>query len=771
MNARRRKKLKPASPFQTDRLPDWSPAYSSRLWQRLWLAWLTALLVAAPLIPSESAAAEGTGIVLVMMWLVLLAAWSVAGAMLGNLTLRAGPTTVMLVVFLSLHSLSAVLAVRHAEGRPALNMLWQWVSFGAAFFLARQLLTTSERRRAVTAVMVGLAVMLSTHGLFQYAYSMPRTREAFERNPEAELAKAGIDAPPGSPARKHFQDRLASTEPIATFALTNSLAGFLSPWLLAALGIAATNWNRHSLRWRLIAAAGFSVAVIGICWVLTKSRSAWLATLFGFGLLAIYGRRSGWRPDWRWVAGPVVGGVLLLLAALVLGGIDWLVLTESAKSVQYRFEFWQATAAMVVEDPWWGCGPGNFKVSYTAFKLPQASETISEPHNFLLEVWATAGTPALLALLGVFGAFAWQLWRATRTASAAQADAAAREVSASAAESAGDRDEPSQGDAWSIYLGALCGVMLAFFPCGFLVGYMPDPAILFGVPAGALAIGLWHRWVRQGGLPLAVLVAAVAVLLVNLLAAGGIGYAGVALSLWLLMALALGDAVSRQPSRSLTRVGGGALAAGALATVMLCHATAYQPILASSARLSEGRLAQQQYQAAAAEKAYEAAAAADPYAARPWQMLAELRMGVWLATREYAWRERYLEAVEQMLRAEPRSSVARTRVGDWSLNAYRATNDPDWLERAVASYREAIELYPNSNFAHAQLAWSLHLAGDHAAAGAAAAEALRLDALNPHRELQLARRQLHDRGPGEFAEQPAGPPADAEQAMRELRTN
>ena len=53
----------------------------------------------------------------------------------------------------------------------------------------------------------------------------------------------------------------------------------------------------------------------------------------------------------------------------------------------------RATAAMIADHTLLGCGPGNFQEHYARYKLPQASETVGDPHNFLLEIWATAGTP------------------------------------------------------------------------------------------------------------------------------------------------------------------------------------------------------------------------------------------------------------------------------------------------------------------------------------------------------------------------------------------
>ena len=67
---------------------------------------------------------------------------------------------------------------------------------------------------------------------------MPHTRAEYQADPDRALRDAGLWFPPDSPERKLFEDRLANTEPMATFALTNSLAAFLAPWLVMLAGIA-----------------------------------------------------------------------------------------------------------------------------------------------------------------------------------------------------------------------------------------------------------------------------------------------------------------------------------------------------------------------------------------------------------------------------------------------------------------------------------------------------------------------------------------------------
>jgi hypothetical protein len=80
------------------------------------------------------------------------------------------------------------------------------------------------------------------------------------------------------------------------------------------------------------------ILVIDACLVLTKSRSAYLAAAAGLVLLAMYGRRRGWRLDWRIPAAVVGVGLVNGLAAVYFGGLDAEVLTEAPKSVLYRLE-------------------------------------------------------------------------------------------------------------------------------------------------------------------------------------------------------------------------------------------------------------------------------------------------------------------------------------------------------------------------------------------------------------------------------------------------
>ncbi len=176
-----------------------------------------------------------------------------------------------------------------------------------------------------------------------------------------------------------FEQRVNSSEPMATFALANSLAGFLVPWSLVALGICAVVGVMRSRDLRVWLPAALCALVIVACLVLTKSRAGYVATAVGISALALWtfgaggahlatdrrdcrtaGRCPAGRGDWR-------------------GALDREVLSEAGKSLGYRWQYWQATVAMIKDHPLLGCGPGQFQGYYTRYMLADASETVAEP--------------------------------------------------------------------------------------------------------------------------------------------------------------------------------------------------------------------------------------------------------------------------------------------------------------------------------------------------------------------------------------------------------
>jgi O-antigen ligase len=705
-------------------------------------------------------------------WCVLALLWFVAAWLDPAAVFRLGWTELAGGALVLWHSVAALVWMGDSNDRQTLNALWLGVGYGLTVLIFRQAVRTSPQVKATIAAMLWLAVLLSAFGLYQYFILMPALRQEYAANPEQVLIANGIDA--DSPQRMRFENRLESVEPLGTFALTNSLAGYLAPWLIVALAIVLAALAARQAD-RSLYVAVLAAVLLTVCLLLTKSRTGYLAALVGVVLLGLYGRGGRWSVDWRI---PTLAAATLLLVGLAVvaaGGLDVEVLSEAPKSVLYRLEYWQSTAAMIADHPLFGAGSGNFQTEYPAYKLPQASENIADPHNFLLEIWATAGTPAIVLVLLLMVAFVADLVGAARS---------------SKAESRADPDAASARiAARPILIGAACGLLLAALVAA-IVGHplarispaLPLPVVwLLGFPLLALvAFGMWP-WIDRGDFPLAGLVVPIIVLLVNLLAAGAVTFPGVMSTPLVLVPLAvvwaeIGSREPRDASRIWLprefRLSRAATAAGLFVSVALsfaCLRTEYQPVLAASALIREARESSYAAQASQAIATAQAAAAADPYSPEPWRLLADLHLHDWLASGDKQDWEQFVSAANLLRIRNPRQHLDYYNRGDWYLMAWRRSGRPEDRENAIKAYRQAIDRYPNRALYHAQLAWVLHLAERPGDARKAAERAKQLDDLNPHLDQKLSVQHLVD--PRFSAEGVALARTEtAEQTVERLRT-
>src|SRR5262249_18698215 len=152
------------------------------------------------------------------------------------------------VTLIGWHSLAAVISLGQTNGRHALNAHWLILGYGLTAFLLRQTVRTAREARSVVAAMIWLATLLATLGLYQYFYSKPIERQEYERDPEKYLTAERIPTEKDSPLRQQFENRVRSVEPLATFGLTNSLAGVLGPWLIGVLAIGYDNLRNSQQR-------------------------------------------------------------------------------------------------------------------------------------------------------------------------------------------------------------------------------------------------------------------------------------------------------------------------------------------------------------------------------------------------------------------------------------------------------------------------------------------------------------------------------------------
>ncbi len=187
---------------------------------------------------------------------------------------------------------------------------------------------------------------------------------------------------------------LEEARPAGTFLNTN----YLACWLAMALILSAGAWRRDlpaSAKAITVALAAPSAAAL----FLTGSRGGMLALAAGLLWLLFRSWRS-LRPAER----------RLTIVAVVLGLtlVSWRMAGRLLEDDPFRYQrakIWKATAGMVMEEPWWGTGPGQFGLAASSHQFAdgngplQFDRSFRIPHSDLLRAPAEFGIPAALALI------------------------------------------------------------------------------------------------------------------------------------------------------------------------------------------------------------------------------------------------------------------------------------------------------------------------------------------------------------------------------------
>jgi len=620
--------------------------------RRALLGLLTALIVARPLVLGEdpgmtSPLSNASGLLLSVLWFIAAVGWGVWRAWSRQLSWRgsAVEAALLVVVALVFFSVPGVTRYKHAGTLVAC----EWLILLLAFCLVRQLARSREDNQALLAAIVATGLSLAIYAIYQYGIELPALRAKFASNTEALKQALGVEGTLDETTLDHLRRRILEDNVFATYAHPNSFAGYIVLLFPCAVGYALVCWRRWPWGWRALCTSGFVLLFAAALW-LTHSRGAILATLaVGLVVLLI----QGWLFLWRhkpWL----LGGLLVLIGAgLLAARTDWGTagLTKGVRSAGLRTGYWSATWNMIREQPFRGVGPGNFGRRYPHYMFASAFEKVQDPHNFVLEVWATSGLFALAALLAALALFFLRTWIALR-----------RRLIEPPVENQTDNDAGFR-ICWEFYLGGMAGLLL-----GFLLRAIDEPAsdILM---EGFLSAGrslIWFAaftllntipWPGRGRL--LALAAGVAALLLNLLVSGGIALPSVAQPLWIVAALALN--VPQEDSSPLKRprpwfesmVPLPLLAGASVAYLVLV----FYPVVSGTAALAEARGYAAQWQKTIAPLLIQRPPDAKP---TPQEQALLVRSFEYL-------KGHVLKPLEEAIRQDPGDVTPRLELANWYL--------------------------------------------------------------------------------------------------------
>ncbi len=624
----------------------------------------------------------------------------------------------------------------HGDFRATVNSWWQWVAFAVGFLLINQLFHTQRVARGIIAVMVAIAVALSCIGIYDSLVKIPELRSEYfagsERQRVAMLQNAGIsDTRVGSPGRYHFESRIQSPEPYVTFALTNSLAGFLAPWFTLLLLTTLTP-GQQLMRKKEIPKLLVLIGIVAFCMVLTKSRSACCAVALSV-LIA-----GAFLKSYRTVAIKAIlvlggiGGVVFVLG-LLTHRLDTKILTEAVKSLSFRMEYWESSTAMATDNFWMGVGPGNFRDHYTLYKKVAASESIADPHNWPLEIITNFGIFVFLLICGVF-ATAYHRFTVL-IHQTCKSEVNARQFT----------NRFPDLSANKIYLAGGAGCLLGLLIDQLSYALIPLSVFYVALPVFVIVLFLMQGWVDRGVLNRSHLLVAFVCWLLNLMVAGGISYPGVAFSGWLLLGLAIsswrvpfkpGEHVLMPKSQRWT------ILAIMVFLPLLAFVTSHRPVTASDYHLMNARFYLSQNQSNPAAKHLQQAIGDDPYGIDAHILYANVLFMKLGQSADEELMSEYQTLVSQTLMLNTKSQMNFELFSQQALLLYQHYQLPDALDRALAYAKHELELYPENPYIWARLAVCQYYEGQLNEMEASIERALRLDAENPHLEFKLSNRRL-----------------------------
>jgi O-antigen ligase len=571
--------------------------------RRSLLVLVTGLVVARPVVLGEDPGlldelSEASGMILTLLTLIAACGWAVWRLLAKKETWFGGLVEAGLAFFVALTFLSAEVAAHYKH--PARLIAWETFGLLVLFGVVRQLAVTATEQQGLYAAFLATGVAVAAHAVYQYTIELPRDQQRYQDREQlrADLARQNVQLAADDPYLDLLARRIAERNAFGVFSHPNSLAGYLALVLPGLVGAALVSRRTGAPAWETALAAGCAALGAVALW-LTHSRGALLAVvLVGLGVAALFWRRF-LRSHLLWVG---VSVIVLAGAAIVLSGRISAALGKNTGTAAARLEYWRTTWKMIEERPWLGVGPGNFGRTYPRFMEAEGTgETIKDPHNFLLEAWATCGVFAPLTLLVALGGFfvlvlhglAKGEWGRLSTPSETPLGALTQPRSP---------EDEAERTPWEFYLGGMVGLVLAFLLR--VGGAMQAPEDVFteGLGAGLRslfwfpAFALLERvgWSERGRA--VALTAGVAALLLNLLVSGGISFPSVAGPLLVAMALAL-NGVALQPAK---RLGRGRVARMLPVPVLTAMAAIYLvfvfgPVTAGMAEAGKGLRAGRQF--------------------------------------------------------------------------------------------------------------------------------------------------------------------------------
>lgn len=372
---------------------------------------LRATYIEAPHVEQNATALTLSSELVSLLWSTVLlgcvAVWAIREFIRGTFQWRSTKLGIGTGLFFA----AGLIALTQAsDKRAAITDLVTLTAPMLAGMLLVQLFRCKARVRLALFVLVAVGAAAAVACIDQFYSSNQALVSEYEANPAKHLEQLGIEE--GTLEHWMYEHRLHS-KGVRGFLLTgNSTASFFILAIFAGIALCAEGLSslRHAIdkqrKEHALAAVvcyGLIVLLIAAGAALTKSKGGLASMAAGlglFGIWLIFGKWLRQRPR-------TVGAVVLVLiaagAAIATAYGAEHGRLPGGNSMLVRWQYWTSAAAMIGDHPLTGVGGGNFSDYYFRYKVPAASETIQDPHNWVLSLLCQYGPLGLIA----FAAAIW----------------------------------------------------------------------------------------------------------------------------------------------------------------------------------------------------------------------------------------------------------------------------------------------------------------------------------------------------------------------------
>jgi O-antigen ligase len=279
-------------------------------------------------------------------------------------------------VFWSSDKFAAIINASHWAA--ALMLLWS----------TSQLVHSWLRLRLIAAVGFGLLMVLLVQGYYYRFVDLPELQAEWQKHHTEMLHQQGTEL--NSTEADQIGKNVASGEVSGFNISRNTYAAVLVLLIVLSGGIVMQRLKDEDSPGWILPVVVVIVFALVMLYVWVKSKTAFATPVIGAILLTlIWFRGKQISLHFRRLYWAALACGLAAIAAVVGHGLYHGTLVHV--SLTFRWWYWVGAARVFLHHPLLGVGWSNFGAHYLAYRLPQAAEEPSDPHNFIVRSFVELG--------------------------------------------------------------------------------------------------------------------------------------------------------------------------------------------------------------------------------------------------------------------------------------------------------------------------------------------------------------------------------------------